>query len=195
MIARLALMRHGHTAWNREHRIQGRTDIPLDDAAREELARLTTPTPWDRATLWSSALSRARETARLITGRTPHVTEALMEMDWGNWEGRHGVDLRGDFTSGYRDIEDWGWQFTPPGGESPQVLRARLEPWMASLTEDNLAICHIGVMRVALALAWGWDFKGPCPFAIKRNRLYILERRSDAWFPHPDALRLRETAA
>ena len=37
--ARIALMRHGHTAWNRAGRIQGRVDQPLDDAARTHLAR------------------------------------------------------------------------------------------------------------------------------------------------------------
>ena len=35
---RLALLRHGHTPWNREGRIQGRTDIALDSEAAEQLA-------------------------------------------------------------------------------------------------------------------------------------------------------------
>ena len=39
-MTRLALLRHGHTAWNRAGRLQGRTDIPLDDAARTLLAGL-----------------------------------------------------------------------------------------------------------------------------------------------------------
>ena len=39
-------------------------------------------------------------------------------------------------------------------------------------------MCHIGVMRVLLAEATGWAFNGPAPFAIKRNRLYVLETNS-----------------
>ena len=58
---RLALLRHGHTAWNRAGQIQGRSDIALDDAARAELSSFALPTPWDQADLWSSPLSRAVE--------------------------------------------------------------------------------------------------------------------------------------
>ena len=42
-MTRLALMRHGHTSWNRAHRIQGRSDIPLDDEARDSLSALQLP--------------------------------------------------------------------------------------------------------------------------------------------------------
>lgn len=192
MTARLALLRHGPTEWNRAHRIQGRTDIPLDDAARELLSGLALPPPWDRATAWSSRLSRARGTARLVCGREPRLSDALIEMDWGDWEGQHGADLRADPGSGFRDIEHWGWDYRPPNGESPGDMRRRLEPWMDALAGDNVAICHIGVMRVALALAWGWDFHGPCPFAIKRNRLYVLERHADTWRAKPEPVRLVE---
>ncbi|WP_093922250.1 histidine phosphatase family protein [Sulfitobacter brevis] len=177
----LALMRHGHTAWNRDHKIQGRTDIPLDAEARSQLATLCLPPPWDRAALWSSPLSRAVETAHLVAGRAPHITPALMEMNWGRWEGQHGTALKADPASGFRDIEDWGWGFTPPQGECPADLRARLVPWAEGLTEDSVAICHIGVMRVLLAHAMGWNFDGPAPFRIKRNRLYVLRVDATGW--------------
>lgn len=195
MIARLALLRHGKTAWNRARRIQGTTEIPLDETARQELADLSLPPPWDRAKLWSSPLSRARDTARIVSGRPPRISDALMEMDWGDWEGHHGTDLLSDPASGFRHIEDWGWTFTPPGGESPASIRDRLDPWMAALVGDNVAVCHIGVMRVALALAWGWDFEGPCPFSIKRNRVYILERHAGDWRADPVPARLLEAQA
>ena len=81
---RLALIRHGHTAWNRAGRIQGRTDIPLDDEAREGLAKLRLPAHWSESHLCSSPLARARETAMLISDRTPLAEPALMEMNWGD---------------------------------------------------------------------------------------------------------------
>ena len=173
-MTRLALLRHGHTAWNRAGRIQGRSDIPLDADARAELAGYSLPEPWVHATLWSSPLSRAVETAQLVAGREPISAEALTEMNWGDWEGKRGVDLIEEPGSGYRHIEDWGWDYRPPAGESPVELWQRLEPWLAGLQGDNLAVCHIGIMRVILAKAWGWDFDGPAPFKVKRNRLFVI---------------------
>lgn len=187
---RLALLRHGHTGWNRAGRIQGRSDIPLDAEARAELAAQMLPAPWDQADLWSSPLMRAAETAQLVAGRAPRTTPALTEMNWGAWEGKKGVDLLAQPGSGYRHIEDWGWDYCPPEGESPAALRDRLMPWVAGLSRDTVAVCHIGIMRVLLAQAHGWDFSGPAPFRIKRNRLFVIEIDGDTWRPLPDPIRL-----
>ena len=187
---KLALLRHGHTSWNREHRIQGRSDIPLDDQARADLAAFSLPDPWDKAALWSSPLARARETAHLVAGRAPKTAPALTEMNWGDWEGQHGATLRADPNSGFRDIEDWGWEYRPPAGETPAEVWARLEPWLATLTTDTVAVCHIGVMRMILARAYGWNFDGPAPFAIKRNRLFVVEIAGRNLTPWPEPIRL-----
>lgn len=194
-MTRLALLRHGHTAWNRAGRIQGRSDIPLDPDARTELAAKTLPSPWDTAALWASSLARAVETAELVAGRPPKITPALTEMNWGDWEGQHGKILRADPDSGYRDIEHWGWDYTPPGGESPRTVSERLTPWQDALRGDTVAICHIGIMRVLLAQATGWNFDGPCPFTIKRNRLYVLTRTDQGWRHDPEPVRLLERSA
>lgn len=193
-MTRLALLRHGHTHWNRAGKIQGRSDIPLDTDARSELAGYALPSPWDRATLWSSPLSRAVETAQLVSGKTPRTTDALTEMNWGDWEGQHGAELIEIPNSGYRHIEEWGWDYRPPNGESPAELWARLMPWLAALQGDNLAVCHIGIMRVILAQAWGWDFQGPAPFKVKRNRLFIVDLDTMTALADPVRLPLREVS-
>jgi probable phosphoglycerate mutase len=187
---RLALLRHGHTDWNRAGRIQGRSDIPLDAAAREELAAQCLPAPWDQADLWSSPLMRAAETAELVAGRAPATSAALTEMNWGDWEGQKGLELLDRSDCDYRHIEDWGWHYRPPGGETPGEVRDRLAPWLHSLTRDTVAVCHIGIMRVLLAQAHGWDFDGPAPFRIKRNRMFVIELDGDRMTPWADPVRL-----
>ncbi len=187
---RLALLRHGHTTWNRAGRIQGSSDIPLDDAARAELAGLALPAPWDRAALWSSPLVRAVDTARLVARAEPRTDADLTEMNWGDWEGQRGTDLLADPASDYCHIEDWGWDFRPPGGESPADLRTRLLRWLGQLDGDAVAVCHIGVMRVLLALAHGWDFSGPAPFRVKRNRLFVLHLDGRRLRPEAETVRL-----
>lgn len=193
-MTRLALLRHGHTAWNRAGRIQGRTDIPLDDEARAHLSGLFLPLEWQNAGLISSPLERAVETGQIVAGRTPQVHNGLIEMDWGDWEGGKGIDLRADPDSGFRDIEDWGWDFCPPNGESPRQVRDRLLPWAHSLTRDTVAICHIGIMRVLMAVATGWDFDGPAPFRIKRDRLFVIHIADSVLRAEPDPVRLLRAA-
>ncbi|BAI76323.1 phosphoglycerate mutase (plasmid) [Azospirillum sp. B510] len=179
---RLAFLRHGVTGWNREGRIQGRTDIPLDPEGRDRLARLSLPPDWRDATLHASPLSRAVETAALLgNGRPVHTDPRLVEMDWGAWEGLRGIELRADPASGYRDLEEWGWDFRPPGGESPADVRTRLASWLRArkISDTHLVVTHIGVIRVALALAWGWEFRGPPPVPVKRHRLYAMTLAAD----------------
>ena len=187
---RLALLRHGHTAWNRAGRIQGRSDIPLDDAARTELRGYALPVDWQQAELWSSPLMRASETARLVAGRPPRTAAELTEMNWGDWEGLHGKDLKADQNSGFRDIENWGWNYRPPGGETPAEVRSRIAPWLNRLTRDTIAVCHIGIMRMILAQAHDWNFDGPPPFRIKRNRLFVVEANGTNLMPWADPVRL-----
>lgn len=187
---RLALLRHGHTEWNRAGRIQGRSDIPLDEDARTELSGYALPDPWDKAELWSSPLKRAAETARLVAGCAPRTAPELTEMNWGDWEGLRGLDLQDQPGSGFRHIEDWGWDYHAPGGESPAQLWARLRPWVMRLERDSVAVCHIGIMRVLLARATGWDFDGPAPFRIKRNRLFIIAIDGETLTAEPDPVRL-----
>lgn len=191
---RLALLRHGHTAWNRAGRVQGRSDIPLDATAVSELGAQRLPPPWDAAALWSSPLERAAHTAQLVSGRVPRTDPVLMEMNWGDWEGRIAQDLRADPSCDHRDIETWGWDYSPPNGEAPAALRARLIPWALALDTDTVAVCHIGVMRVLMAHATGWNFDGPAPFSVKRNRLFVLEIDGPKWHLLPDPVRLERIA-
>jgi uncharacterized phosphatase len=88
-----ALIRHGQTDWNRDDKLQGSSDIPLNDAGREqahEAARvLRDAGPW--VAVVSSPLSRARETAEIIAGdlglELGPAYPDLVERDYGPLEG------------------------------------------------------------------------------------------------------------
>jgi broad specificity phosphatase PhoE len=116
-------------------------------------------------------------------------------MDWGRFEGQCGVDLLKDSGSGYRHIEEWGWNFRPSGGETPANVWERLKPWLASVRGPAVIVSHIGIMRVVLARATDWNFDGPAPFRIKRDRLYRIDVHDDGTFSHDnDPVRLIEAA-
>jgi len=134
---------------------------------------------------------RARDTAKIVAGKTPRTTDALTEQNWGAWEGQRGAELIEDPTSGYTHIENWGWDFCPPDGEPLSQVRDRTVAWAKSLERNSLAVCHIGVMRVLVATAMGWDFTGTPPFHIKRNRLYVLNVGDTLSLASADPVRLQ----
>lgn len=173
----IGITRHFETDWNALGQLQGRTDRPLTEGARARAAALEVPETWANARLIATPLSRAAETARLLTGREPEIEPDLIELSWGEWEGRRGVDLLEDPSSGYEHVENWGWDKRPPGGESPADAWARIGPALAGIATENrpaLLVLHRGVMRVILAKAHGWNFDSAEPFRIKRERIYTV---------------------
>lgn len=176
---RITMLRHGRTAWNAERRIQGRTDIPLSDAGRNALDGLRLPAELDADTWISSPLQRATETARILSGGRPHVTDArLTEMNFGDWEGHTHADLMTADPEGMRRREARGLHMRPPGGETPAEVATRLLDFLTRRQEPALVlVSHKGVMRAALARASGWDMTSDPPFAIKWHmaQTFILD--------------------
>lgn len=177
-MTRIGLLRHFPTSWNDASRFQGQVDIPLTEQSRRELAGLALPPPWDRARVFASPLLRAAETARILARGRPVATDPrLVEISFGEWEGKRGKDLLADPASGYRHVEEWGWHRQPPGGESPWEVWQRARPALAEIAagdEPALLVIHRALMRVIMARAWGWDYDRPEPFKIKRARIYPM---------------------
>jgi broad specificity phosphatase PhoE len=167
------LVRHGPTAWNESGRIQGRADIDLSPRGRAMVASWRLPAAWAEARVLSSPLCRARETAAILTGRTPAIDPRLVEMDWGRFQGRRLADLRVAASHAMAANEGRGLDFRPPGGESPREVCARLRALLAELAaapRPVLAVCHKGVIRAALVLATGWDMRCKPPLRLPRDR-------------------------
>jgi len=124
----VAFVRHAATAWNDEGRMQGRRDVPLSERGRAQVRAWRLPERCIVAeTAWvASPLTRARETAALL-GATRIVSEpALIEMDWGAWEGLRLDELQRVHAEDYWREEARGLDFRPPRGESPRELQRRL---------------------------------------------------------------------
>ncbi len=125
----LYIMRHGRTDWNEKHKLQGRTDIPLNtngrqmaEKAREEYADVHFDV------CYCSPLIRARETAEIVLrGRNIPIIpdERLVEMSFGACEGmEYSFDKPG---SPIADLFLHPEKYTEPveGGESFEQLFAR----------------------------------------------------------------------
>ncbi len=122
----LTLIRHGETDWNLARRIQGSTDIPLNDTGRAQ-ARATAAVLRERldpalpVTVVSSDLARARETAEIIAAElgaaAPRAYRGLRERGYGEAEG---VDVD-EFRARWGD-----WHSAEvPGAEPWTLVRER----------------------------------------------------------------------
>lgn len=109
---RLYLVRHGQTEWNQQGRYQGALDIPLDATGRAQGERTARRLASEQiAAVYSSDLSRAKETAEMIARATAaplHVTPLLRESGYGAWEGKNYAEIERDDPETYRR-----WQVDP----------------------------------------------------------------------------------
>src|SRR5262245_59930765 len=122
----LAMIRHVATDWNAERRLQGRTNRPLSARGKAQVRRWHVPALLQDACWSTSPLARAKETAALLGHPDSNIQPALIEMNWGDWEGRTREELIAEFGSELLDRNPLGRDFHPANGESPRQVRARL---------------------------------------------------------------------
>ncbi len=149
----LYLVRHGETDWNRRHRIQGLTDIPLNATGRKQAkaaGRLLARRSWDG--ILASPLSRAMDTAIIIAEQTglgtPEPMDALVERNYGEGEGL-------DFAEINRRYPD---RSAVPGQESRAEVIDRVVPALRGLAASRpgqslILVSHGGAIRAVLMAA------------------------------------------
>lgn len=163
-MARLHLVRHGETEWNRLGRYQGHTDIPLNETGKaqarktgEKLSRLSF------SAVYASTLSRAIETAKLIAPNHPTsvVTHPhLIEGTLGPFEGIEIAKFRTEYAhilekqQSLTNEEKLHFRFIE-GMESGMDVVKRVEPVLIEIAEkhrdrDVLVVTHGGVIRALL---------------------------------------------
>jgi broad specificity phosphatase PhoE len=126
----LTLVRHGETDWNRDRRIQGSTDIPLNETGRTQARAAAAGVRGD--IIVASDLSRARETAEIIAAElelpAPRLYTGLRERAYGDAEGVDAADF----------IRRWGdWHTAEvPGAEPWPHLRERGLRALAQVVRD-----------------------------------------------------------
>jgi alpha-ribazole phosphatase len=142
-----------------EGRCYGRLDLQIDSGAlATTLANVRQTIPADvlrTAPIFTSPLSRCADLAKaLARPRSPKVASALIEMDFGSWEGRYWNEIpRAGLDAWAQDI----WQYKPGGGENAEDLATRWRKWCDRIRLTHrgpvIAVTHAGIIRVALALA------------------------------------------
>lgn len=158
----LYVIRHGQTDYNREERLQGARDIPLNDKGRgqarsngQTLAAAPLEHPLDAFDWVSSPLSRTRETMELVrtaAGLAPdayRTDRLLIELSFGDWEGQTLNEVGEHSPHLIAERELGKWRFRPPGvtAESYAMLAERIDRFLASVNRPTICVAHGGVIR------------------------------------------------
>jgi len=150
--ARLLLVRHGETNWNREGRFQGQIDIPLNANGRaqaEAASNFLAPVQIQRA--YTSAMARPRQTAEAILAAHPGVpltsTKGLVEIGHGLWEGR----LEPEIAEGWPELLA-DWKRAPETVQMPEGETIH-DVWDRSLATWNCIAASLEPQETALVVA------------------------------------------
>jgi broad specificity phosphatase PhoE len=165
-VTTIFLARHGESDWNVEKRFQGHSDRPLTERGREQahaLANLVGSEKIDA--VYTSPLSRARETAEIVAARAGLEAVALPELrevDTGSWSGLSRADVEARFPEGFTRWRSGGsgWE----DGESYEEMAERVIGALRKIGEDHpdgrvLVISHGGPIRAIHAAAEGLAIK------------------------------------
>lgn len=157
----------------------GWTDLAADLADVAALARLEAMLPRD-ALVISSDLVRAVATADALAGTRPRLPPDpdLREIGFGAWENRSHDDVAAEDPLTVRRFWECPGTVCPPGGESWDRLRARVDAAadrLAALGEDVIAVAHFGPILTqyqrAAGLATIEAFSQPvAPLSLSRFR-------------------------
>lgn len=153
----LTLVRHGQTDWNLARRIQGSTDIPLNEKGRADaLTAAAALGGTAHHVIFASPLARARETAEIIAGQLgldgPELDHDLREREFGEGEGM----LVPDYIEKYGD-----WHAPVPGAETLEEVGDRALAALdriarasrrrsAPEAESVIVVAHGGVIRALI---------------------------------------------
>lgn len=174
---RLVIARHGQTSWNALGKLQGHTDIELDEIGRQQARELAALVGGHEVTrVWTSDLCRARETGEIVAAALgvgpPRVDPELRERRFGVFEGLTRDECASQHPEHWRAWLDS--TTAPPGGEPRDEAVARMDRALRRIAIDGdghaLVVSHGGVMRL-----WLMDLLGKTVPLIKNGSIYSLE--------------------
>lgn len=190
MSTRICFIRHGETDWNAGKRIQGQTDIPLNETGvRQALAMAFSAAHHEFAAIYSSDLVRAHETAKMLAqrrGLEVRLLPQLRERHYGIFQGitaAEGLQRYPEAHARYL-ARDPDYDFET--GENMHVFAARVESAVHEMTRHHAqqtvaAVSHAGVLDIVYRKATGRPLHTPRDFTIPNCALNWFRFDEHGW--------------
>lgn len=189
-MARLILVRHGETEWNRQKRYQGQTDTELNTTGIRQAGKTAERLAQEKiSVIYCSDLRRARQTAEIIASKQSEridIRESplLREMDFGDYEGLTFDEMDEQYRLIFSASPSWrsrGPYVRSPNGESIADLAARVEQFSTSTLEHHpsndtvLIAAHGGTIQVLVCHLLGISLDHWWQIRISGAAVSILE--------------------
>jgi len=168
-VTRLYLVRHGATQLTAENRFSGAEGVELSAEGRTQATRLGERLASENVcALYSSPLSRALETAKLVASQCAapvELRDGLREISHGHWEGLTRAEVEQRFADEYASWEEDPFTFAPEQGESGVAVLARALPVIREIVtrhagERVVVVSHKATIRLLLSSLLGFDARG-----------------------------------
>ncbi len=187
-MGRLYLVRHGETEWNAQGRIQGHTDVELSDRGRQQaraVAHRLSGVTFDA--VYSSDLSRSRETAQIILGHRPtslRSTDRLREYHKGVFEGLTVHEYMRRYPDLYQASLVNDLDFAPTGGETIRQASLRMAGLVSDLKKEHqdetvLVVGHGGSLRSAVVAIMDFPLEANWKLAMGNCALSVFDIYTD----------------
>jgi probable phosphoglycerate mutase len=186
----LVLVRHGETAWNAEGRVQGQTDVPLNQVGRAQAQALVPVLAAERfGAIYSSDLLRVRDTAQPTAralGLEPRLDAGLRERHYGMFETLTYVECRERFPVEFERFREKELDFDFGSGESLQTFYERALATMAAIVarhagEAVLVFTHGGVLEMLYREATARGLRSVRDFEIPNAAINRFEYGAGRW--------------
>jgi len=184
-LLRIYLVRHGETDWNRDGRLQGHSDIPLNEAGLAQADRIAARLAAEPiAGVWTSDLRRASQTACAVAAPhrlAPRATQLLRERCAGDWEGLTQAEIRSrgetpTLTANTQDTVHHG----PPNAEPMDAVWDRLVGALHEVRQARAegTVCivgHGGSLRVLICDVLGAGIDSMRRIWLDNGSLSLIE--------------------
>ena len=187
---RICLIRHGETEWNVEKRIQGHTDIPLNETGRAQALAMAFTAAHERfQAIYSSDLVRATETAKALAQREDQEIRPfppLRERHYGVFQGITAAEGAERLPHAYAHYAARDLEYDFETGESLQAFAGRVSEAIDWLVRHHVgqtiaAVSHSGVLDVVYRRATGRPLDTPRDFEIPNCGLNWFHFDGQGW--------------
>jgi len=183
-------VRHGETAWNAEHRVQGQLDAPLSEVGRAQALAVARALAGERfAAVYSSDLSRARDTAQPAAralGLEVRLDARLRERHYGVFERLTYAECEARYPEDYARFLARDPEFDFRTGESLRLFYQRAVGCVEEIAarypgESILVVTHGGVLDKLYRRVTGLPLSAPRDFRIPNAALNRLAAGPSGW--------------